>query len=146
MAAEKGNVAKSTSGPTSVITEQKLREIFDNLDKDKDGKLGSAELSEGFRQLGVPNAVHSTKVSDTVHSGRRVVLRVAFKCRNRSGESHAVIVHSSSQRAGHALYTAVSVLQQYLHIFPNYLPPIHLSSPRPHSRSGFPRQRRHKQG
>eukprot|EP00731_Ephydatia_muelleri_P024676 Em0016g947a len=61
MAAEKGNVAKSTSGPTSVITEQKLREIFDNLDKDKDGKLGSAELSEGFRQLGVPNAVHSTK-------------------------------------------------------------------------------------
>ena len=78
MAAEKGNVAKSTSGPTSVITEQKLREIFDNLDKDKDGKLGSAELSEGFRQLGVPNAVHSTNVSDTVHSGRRVVLRVAF--------------------------------------------------------------------
>ena len=72
MAAEKenGSVVKAAPGPSSIITEQKLREIFDGLDKDKDGKLASTELSEGFRKLGVPDAVHSTKVSDR----RRVAL------------------------------------------------------------------------
>lgn len=46
---------------SSVITEQRLREIFDSLDEDKDGKLDISELNEGFRKLGVPNSVHSTK-------------------------------------------------------------------------------------
>ena len=69
MAAKEVSKTKPTSGPPSLIKEQKLREIFDSLDRDKDGKVDSSELIEGFRKLGVPNTVLSANVSDTVHSG-----------------------------------------------------------------------------
>ena len=67
MAADNGSGKTPASVPPSFIKEQKLREIFNSLDKDKDGKIDPTELSEGFRKLGVPNTVVSTKVSDAVH-------------------------------------------------------------------------------